>query len=203
MSTRQRILNEALTLFAEKGFIAVTVNDIAEAVGIKAPSLYKHFKNKQDIFDSCIEMFLERLEGVRNNMFLNNITRKKDFLETPDRNAAGDFALNLFLFYLKDEVAAKIRRVLSIDRYRSASSNELYEAMFITNAVRIEEKLFASLMEGGVMTEGNPHNRALQFYAPILYLVNKYEMHPELEEEAIQEAKAVINEFYDKYTIKK
>ena len=85
----------------------------------------------------------------------------------------------------------------------SNSSNELYEAMFITNAVRIEEKLFASLMEGGVMTEGNPHNRALQFYAPILYLVNKYEMHPELEEEAIQEAKAVINEFYDKYTIKK
>ena len=49
MDTKQRILDEALTLFSEKGYANVFVADIAEKVGIKAPSLYKHYKNKQAI----------------------------------------------------------------------------------------------------------------------------------------------------------
>lgn len=42
MNTKKRILDEALTLFSEKGYASVFVADIAKAVGIKAPSLYKH-----------------------------------------------------------------------------------------------------------------------------------------------------------------
>ncbi|MBE5872746.1 MAG: helix-turn-helix transcriptional regulator, partial [Lachnospiraceae bacterium] len=41
MSTKQRILNEALTLFAENGYDGTGVDLIAERVGIKGPSLYK------------------------------------------------------------------------------------------------------------------------------------------------------------------
>lgn len=52
MDTKQRILDEALTLFSEKGYANVFVGDIAERVGIKAPSLYKHYKNKRAIFDA-------------------------------------------------------------------------------------------------------------------------------------------------------
>ena len=39
MDTKERILKEALSLFSQKGFKAVTVEDIAQKVGIKAPSL--------------------------------------------------------------------------------------------------------------------------------------------------------------------
>ena len=46
-NTRQRILTEALSLFSKKGYEAVSVEQIAKAVGIKAPSLYKHYKSKQ------------------------------------------------------------------------------------------------------------------------------------------------------------
>ena len=42
MNTKQRIMDEALTLFAEKGYGNVFVGQIAEAVGIKAPSLQAH-----------------------------------------------------------------------------------------------------------------------------------------------------------------
>ena len=49
MDTKQRILDEALTLFSEKGYANVFVADIAKRVGIKAPSLYKHYKNKYHI----------------------------------------------------------------------------------------------------------------------------------------------------------
>lgn len=42
MTTKERILKESLTLFSEKGYSDVSVGEIAGAVGIKAPSLYKH-----------------------------------------------------------------------------------------------------------------------------------------------------------------
>ncbi len=46
MTTRDKILNETLTLFSENGFDGTSVAQIAEKVGIKAPSLYNHFKGK-------------------------------------------------------------------------------------------------------------------------------------------------------------
>ena len=55
MDTKHRILDEALTLFSEKCYANVYVGDIAEKVGIRAPSLYKHYKSKQAIFDAIIE----------------------------------------------------------------------------------------------------------------------------------------------------
>ena len=46
MSTKERILDAALTLFAENGYDGTSVEQIANIVGIKAPSLYKHYKGK-------------------------------------------------------------------------------------------------------------------------------------------------------------
>ena len=48
MDTKHRILLEALRLFSQRGYDAVSVEQIAAAVGIKAPSLYKHYRSKQD-----------------------------------------------------------------------------------------------------------------------------------------------------------
>ena len=48
MSTKEKILDAALTLFAENGYDGTSVEQIANIVGIKAPSLYKHYKSKED-----------------------------------------------------------------------------------------------------------------------------------------------------------
>lgn len=60
MNTKMRILDEALALFAEKGYGNVYVGQIAEAVGIKAPSLYKHYKSKKDIFNAILDEMKKR-----------------------------------------------------------------------------------------------------------------------------------------------
>ena len=52
--TKSRILSEALKLFAQEGYEAVNVEQIADAVGIKAPSLYKHYRSKRAIFESIL-----------------------------------------------------------------------------------------------------------------------------------------------------
>ena len=58
-TTKQKILTEALKLFSQNGYEAVSVEQIANAVGIKAPSLYKHYKGKRDIFDHILQRMNE------------------------------------------------------------------------------------------------------------------------------------------------
>lgn len=53
--TKTGIKNAAFRLFAEKGYDATTMNDIAEVVGIKKPSIYVHYVNKSDILNSILQ----------------------------------------------------------------------------------------------------------------------------------------------------
>ena len=59
-STSDRILDAAEDLFAEKGYSATSLGDVADRVGIRSPSLYNHFKNKEALYEAV----LERLLGV-------------------------------------------------------------------------------------------------------------------------------------------
>jgi AcrR family transcriptional regulator len=54
--TRQRIKDEATRLFVEHGVGDVSVRDIANAVGMKAPNLYAHFRSRDDLVN---ELFAE------------------------------------------------------------------------------------------------------------------------------------------------
>ena len=54
-STIDRILDSAERLFAERGYDATTLREIAAEVGIQNPSLYKHFASKADIYQSVID----------------------------------------------------------------------------------------------------------------------------------------------------
>jgi AcrR family transcriptional regulator len=49
MSTRERIIDTAVTLFNEEGTAAVSTNHIAKALGISPGNLYYHFRNKEAI----------------------------------------------------------------------------------------------------------------------------------------------------------
>ncbi len=55
MSAREKIPEAVLTLFAENGYDGTGVEQIAGIVGIKAQSLYKHYKGKADIFKALID----------------------------------------------------------------------------------------------------------------------------------------------------
>ena len=199
MSTKEKILKEALNLFSEKGYSDVYVGDIAAAVGIKAPSLYKHFKGKQEIFDSCVEKFSERMTQIRNELLLPDTPGSDVSYKTADMETITEFAIGLFMFYLKDDIASKFRKMLMIERYRNPDLNRIYEELFVNGAVEYEEKIFAELIADGVIKKEDPHIIAVRFYSPIYYLLQKYDMWPEKEEEAKKELTAMIREFCDTY----
>ncbi len=64
MTTKERILWEALELFAKQGYEAVSMRDIGAAVGIRESSIYKHYAGKQAIMDAIVERAGEEMQGI-------------------------------------------------------------------------------------------------------------------------------------------
>ncbi|MBH0231175.1 TetR/AcrR family transcriptional regulator [Halobacillus yeomjeoni] len=58
--TQQKIIDESLILFAQQGYESTSLANIADAVGIKKPSLYNHFDNKEAIFLAVLQDVAQR-----------------------------------------------------------------------------------------------------------------------------------------------
>lgn len=65
---RKELISAAANLFASRGYYAVTVDDIGDAVGLTGPALYRHFSSKEAllvaVFDQVIEELAERLRDL-------------------------------------------------------------------------------------------------------------------------------------------
>src|SRR5438045_8270137 len=66
LHTRQAIANEAMRLFATRGFDAVTVAERARAAGVSEKTVFNYFPTKEDIFFDEVPERLEALaEAIR------------------------------------------------------------------------------------------------------------------------------------------
>jgi AcrR family transcriptional regulator len=61
VSRREALLAAACTLFAERGYSAVSLDDIGAAIGIAGPSVYNHFPSKADVLLSVLHRGNEAL----------------------------------------------------------------------------------------------------------------------------------------------
>lgn len=57
-------LDSALNLFARRGYDRVSISDLAEAMGVNAPSLYAAFGSKRDLFARTVELYQQRYGGT-------------------------------------------------------------------------------------------------------------------------------------------
>lgn len=68
-NTKERILEEALKLFAQSGYMGTSMNDIAAKLGVTKAALYKHYTSKQEILDNIVErmnqMDMERAKNMK------------------------------------------------------------------------------------------------------------------------------------------
>jgi AcrR family transcriptional regulator len=65
ISTRQKILFSAADLFAMKGYTETTLRELADAVGVKASSLYNHFESKNAILEYMLEDYAAQNAGPK------------------------------------------------------------------------------------------------------------------------------------------
>ena len=196
-NTKQRILEEALALFAEKGFANVYVGEIAGRVGIRAPSLYKHYKSKQAIFDAIVEemhrRFLEQAGLL--NIHGNNPDADAEIYQQLPEEALVRLGINLFLYQLHDDYTRRIRKMLTIEQFRSRELADAYMRQYIDDPMGYCAILLKQAADQGVLQAGNVEVMALQFYAPFYMLMTVCDRDPEREAESIGILEEHIRQF--------
>jgi AcrR family transcriptional regulator len=132
-STRERIIDEALRLFAEKGYSATAVAEIEAASGLSpgAGGLYRHFRSKEEVLTAAI-----RAHAARTNDQINETLRSAtsaQLASLPDRLR---YLCKLGLAKMTEE--ANLIRVIFrdldqfphlVDEFREALVQPLYEVM--------------------------------------------------------------------------
>ncbi len=78
MTRKEEIVGTASQLFKEKGYSAVSVRDIAQAMGMKAASLYNHIESKQEILSILVlDLAREFTSGMNKILILDNSPLQK------------------------------------------------------------------------------------------------------------------------------
>lgn len=177
MNTKDKIIEVALDLFSVNGYESVSVRDISKAVGIKESSLYNHFKNKQDIFDTIIQVCTEKAMNQYKGLEIDQ-TLQGDFnvYNRISEDLLIKISTNLFEFYVTDKDMARFRRILIIEQFKNKSIQDVYFKHFMDDAITFQTQLFHYLMEVGALKESNPETLAYEFYAPIFLLMNRYDV---------------------------
>lgn len=197
MTTKQRILDEALTLFSEKGYSAVYVGDIARAVGIKPPSLYKHFKSKQDIFNGILEALTKDYNKQAKELLPDGINADKDveFFPAISEDELLQTGIELFLYMLHDDKVKKFRKLLTLEQFHNSELSELYTKRYVDEPLSYQTALFSSILANGKLKGQAPDIMALHFYAPIYLMLTLCDRDASREQEALQLIERHIQQF--------
>ena len=200
-STRERILAQALRLFSQSGFDAVSVEQIAAAVGIKAPSLYKHYKSKQAIFEALFEEARKRYSdytlGI--SVHLTDAEQDTEHFTQITEAALVEKVRRLAEFSLHDEFVSGFRRMLTVEQFRSSELAALYTKRYVTMLVDYHAALFRQLLAAGTLSDRGAEQMALMYVAPVIVLVGVCDRQPEREQECMRLIDAHVKLFFETY----
>ena len=77
LNARERLLETAISLFAQKGYAGTTVREIAQQAGVSKPVLYYYFESKEGLFLSI----LEQAENLQIRMLTDVLESRGTVLE--------------------------------------------------------------------------------------------------------------------------
>ena len=119
---RKELISVATDLFASRGYYAVTVDDIGDAVGLTGPALYRHFSSKQALLVAVFDQAIDQLR----NRFRELVS------EAPDPSSALLAIVRLhvqFAIEQRENVAVwrqEFQNLPETDRWRLRRAQRLY-----------------------------------------------------------------------------
>ncbi|MGN0482337.1 MAG: TetR/AcrR family transcriptional regulator [Lachnospiraceae bacterium] len=175
--TKEKILMTALHLFARDGYEAVSVSTIAGELGMTKGALYKHYKNKRDIFDRIVERMyqMDAKRAEKYEVPQVKYENQPKAYKNQSLEKILDFTIAQFFFWTEDDFASNFRRMLTLEQYRNTEMAELYSQCIVAGPVAYMEDLFRELMQEGVLKEENPRQLAVEYYAPLFLLISMFD----------------------------
>ena len=168
--TRERILQTALALFAERGYAGTSMSDIAGALGLSKAALYRHYESKQAIFDSIVA----RMEARDREQALECGVPP----EAPGEDGAAcraaplaqlcAFSKAMFRYWTQDAFASAFRRVLTLEQYHDPAMARMLQQVLAAGPLEYVTALLSGVAE-------DPQALALRLYGPMFLLYSVYD----------------------------
>ena len=192
MSTKEKILDAALTLFAENVYDGTSMEQIASIVGIKAPSLYKHYKGKEDILNALIDSAEARYEEMFGS--------EKNIGKVPQsREEFIKVTLKRISFTIKDPVIRKTRMLLVQEQFRNERISEATTRHQLDGIQRMFAKIIKGMMDEGIVVEDDPELLAVELTAPAVLQIARSDRQPQCEEECMEYIEKHLRHFCKVY----
>lgn len=166
--TKERIMETALELFAERGYLGTSMNDIAKQLGFTKAALYKHYTSKQEILNRIVERMNE-MDYERAKQFEmpegNLAEIVAAYQKTPIEKVRA-YSKAQFLHWTEEEFSSHFRKMLTLEQYRDPEMAQLYQKYLATGPVDYMAAIFRGLTD----SEEAAQHLALEFYGPMFLL---------------------------------
>ena len=177
--TKKRILETALELFAQSGYLGTSMNDIAGRLGITKAALYKHYAGKQEILDRIVERMNE-MDYERAEAYEMPETEPDGFAEayvhTPIEKIRA-YSMAQFDHWTKEPFSANFRKMLTLEQYRDEKLAQLYHDYLAGGPLEYMAAIFRKLTD----SDEDAMQLALEFYGPMYLLYSIYDEAEEKE----------------------
>ena len=190
--TKERILALALEKFSQSGYDGTNIRELTESLGLVKSSMYRHFAGKEDIWNTL----LDEMSAYYDARFGSpeHLPPVPDSLEE-----LVTMTMRMAAFTMRDEKVVMTRKLLSIEQFRDGRARELATKHFLTGLTEMFARLFAGMMDKGLLRRDDPAMLALAYTAPISALIHLCDREPEKTEEAAAQIEAFSRHFIRTY----
>lgn len=182
-TSKENMLLVALRLFAQKGYEATSIFDIAHELEITKGAIYKHFKNKQDILDAIISKMEENDQRFAEQFIMPihvlSLEEKEAYQKVTMKQVI-DFSIAMFTYWTEDEFASLFRKMLTIEQYHDKKMNLLYQNYLGDGPYQYILDIFKT------MELKDYEEKSLIFYGPMFSLYSLSDIDLELAKERLQ-----------------
>ena len=193
--TKERILAAALEMFSRKGYDGTNIRELTASLGIVKSAMYKHFSGKEEIWNTLLDEMIAYYE--------ERFGSPEHLPQAPD-STEGLVAMTMRMadFTIHDEKVVMTRKLLSIEQFRDERARDLATKHFLTGLTDMFTRIFAGMMEKGLLRRDDPAMLAFAYTAPISALIHLCDREPEKSEEAVAKIEAFSRHFIMTYGMK-
>ena len=191
-STKEKILDAALVSFAENGYKGTNLRDLAAGMSLSKSALYRHYESKEDIWNAVID----RMEAYYVSRFgspekMPPVSKSCDELFS--------MTMRMLDFTMHDKWVILTRQLLLKEQFRDERARQLATLHFLSGTKEIYTKIFAEMIENGILKRDDPEMLALSYTTPITALIHYCDREPEKEQEIMRQIEAFVKHFIKMY----
>ncbi len=171
--TKTRIVDAALELVAQNGYLGTSMSDIAKQLSITKGALYKHFASKQEILDQIIQK-MNDLDLERAQAYGMPENEADGFAEVYMHTTVEEirtYSIAQFRHWTEESFSSQFRKMLTLEQYRDSEMAKLYHKYLASGPLEYMAEILKKLTD----SDASAMQMALEFYGPMYLLYSVYD----------------------------